>query len=317
MVEGPFIGAEPRPRSKKRPHTLHRCTTVEELIRALRKLDIDPVSLVSEFVKPSFDIGILITGSIPWGVATGVSDLDILALLPSGDALKKKRREIPGGVVKYLPSFAANMLEISLFVSGIEIDVLCIVNPAVASEVEPERIRDAAWLHEHHPGEDVLMRLATGWVVDGQRVVDRWKTHYQTDHLRSKWMAVEFTTATKDLEDMQAGIGLAAGHVAAIGAYAVMHLLHALMAYQGAYCTSVKWMLRIEQLIDTADPEMRQVLIRGRELAFPTLLQGVAEERAYVERVLDYCGVVRGILSRDEAMADLLASTIHDLDIIV
>ncbi len=131
-----------------------------------------------------------------------------------------------------------------------------------------------------------------------------------------QWMTAEFTIATKDLEDMEAGVGLAAGHVAAIGVQSVTHLMHALMAYSGNYCSSTKWLLRIARMIDTADPELRDALTEGRALAFPPLFTTVEAERRYLQRVLEYCAVVCKILLREEAMADLLASVTHDLDLI-
>src|SRR5262249_36876848 len=148
-------------------------------------------------------------------------------------------------------------------------------------------------------------------------VVQRWRSHYKTDKLRLKWMAENFTTAAKNLEDMEAGIGRVRGHVPAIGVYCVNRLLRALLAYSGCYSPSLKWMLKVGRLIETADPEMRQVLTEGRDLAFPTLLDGVENERAYFERVHQYCRTVRNILGREEGMAEVLSSVIHDLDMIV
>jgi hypothetical protein len=75
--------------------------------------------------------------------------------------------------------------------------------------------------------------------------------------------------------------------------------------------------LRVGRLIDRAEPPVREALIEGRELAFPTLLAGVDEERAYFARVYEYCGKVRDLLAREPDMADVLASIIHDLDIIL
>src|SRR5262245_47866707 len=75
-----------RPRLKKKPHALHRCNNAGELIAALRTREIDLVSLVYEFIKPSAEIGMLAAGSISFGVATEYSDLDLMVLLPSADA---------------------------------------------------------------------------------------------------------------------------------------------------------------------------------------------------------------------------------------
>jgi hypothetical protein len=307
-----------RKRNKKRPHDLHLCTSADELVRALRAKDIDPVSLVHEFIKPSCDAGILFTGSIAWGIATPYSDLDIWVLLPGADALRTRRpRELNGYPVNHLPIDRPDRVEVSFYPAGIEVDITFVINPAV-ERFAASGVREFGLKSDAHVSDNSFMtRLATGWTVHGPDAVQRWRTYYETDRLRMNWMADNFTLAAKNLEDMEAGIGLVQGHVPAVGVYCVTRLLRALLAYNGCYSTSVKWMLRVGRLIAVTDPEMRQVLIEGRELMFPRLLDGVAEERAYFERVHQYCGTVRKILSREEGMADILDSTIHDLDIIL
>jgi hypothetical protein len=312
-------GTATRPRHKKRPHDLHLCTSADELVRALRMRVIDPLSLVYELVKPSVEIGVLFTGSIAWGIATEFSDLDIWVLLPGADAFKTRLpREINGYPVNHLPIDRPNRREVSFYPAGIEVDITFMINPAVDRYVQSGGVRESALKNDVHFSDNSFMtRLATGWTVHGSETVQRWRSYYETDRLRVTWMADNFTLAAKNLEDMEAGIGLMQGHVPAVGVYCVTRMLKALLAFNDCYSTSVKWMLRLGRLIEITDPEMRKVLIEGRELMFPRLLDGVAEERAYFERVHQYCGTVRRMLSREEGMADILDSVIHDLDIIL
>ena len=307
-----------QPRLKKRPHDLHRCTNVDALVEALRSRGIDLVSLVYEFVKPSVEVGILVTGSIADGVATEVSDLDLMILLPGADAFKARRkREIAGNVVTYLPADSpdSDTTVITLFLSGIELDLVFVANPE-AGAGSPGN--DMA-LEEEEPfhRDPFLNRLATGWVVHGEDVVARWRAYHQTDRLRLKWIATEFTGAAKTLEDMEAGIGRSRGHVSALGASAVVHMISALLACNRFYCTSPNWMLKVNQLIGTVDPAMREALTEGAELAFPTLLEKIDEEKAYFDRVYEYCVKVKNILGREEGMEDVFASIAHDLDLIL
>lgn len=316
---GPDAPLTARPRLKKRPHDLHRCADADELIAALRAMDIDLVSVVYEFVKPSADIGILAAGSIAWRVATAYSDLDLMVLLPSAEALKTKRtREIAGNAVTYLPSDAANTAEVALFMSGVEVDLYFVNNPSVdrAAGAVPPGVVPARGPHDF-ASDKVLTRLAAGWIVHGAAVVERWRAYYATDRLPAKWIAAEFSTAAKDLEDMAAGIGLARGHVSAIGAYTATRLMRALLALNGCYHPSLKWMLAVDRLIATADPETRDALIAGRELAFPPLFETAREEQAYFERMYAYCRRVQAILSREEAVAAITDKYIHDLDVIL
>gem|GEM_PF-3626821 len=272
---------------------------------------------MSELVKPSASVGILAVGSIPWQVATELSDLDLWVLLSDAGALKGRRpREIGGAAVKELPTDCADRLRFTVFLSGIEIDLLFLINPAVDRGAE-SGTKATALSNDPHGFETSTARLATGWTLHGEDIVARWQAHYGTGAFRLKWMAQEFTAAAKDLEDMEIGIGRAAGHVPAIGAFCASSLLRALMAYAGHYNSSIKSMLRIRRMIDEADPELRAALIEGRALAFPGLLQTPDDERAYFERIYAYCGTVKKLLSREEGMGDILDSVIHDLDIIL
>jgi hypothetical protein len=311
-----------QPRLRKRPHDLHRCSSVDALVEALRSRGIDLISLVHEFVKPSLPIGILVTGSIADGVATEVSDLDLMVLLPGADAFKAKRkREIAGNVVNYLPADSpdSNTTIIALFLSGIEIDLVFVADPAVDLAAGFGSAGNDVALEEEEPfyRDPFLNRLATGWVVHGQDVVNRWRAYHHTDKLRVKWIATEFTAVAKTLEDMEAGIGLGRGHISVLGTCAVVHTLSALLAYSQFYCTSPNWMLKINQLLKTADPVMREALTEGVDLAFPALLEAADEEKAYFGRVYEYCGKVKNILAREEGMGDVLASISYDLDLIL
>ena len=305
----------------KRPHTLHECSTPDELVEALRALGIDLGALVYEFVKPSIPVGILVAGSIADGVATEVSDLDVIALLPGAGAFKARRtREVAGNPVSYLPTRTASTREISLFLEGIEIDVVFVLNDRVDDGSAPATVEDdlTLSLEEEDPlvRDPFLNRLASGWVVHGEDVVSRWRTYYGTERLRIKWIATDFIGAVKLLEDMEAGIGRAPGHVSALGAHAVTYLMSSLLAYHHFYVTSANWMLRVNQLLGRVDQEMAEALRAGAELAFPTLLESPQEERAYFERVVAYSRRVRELLGREELAAEVIAAAIHDLDII-
>ncbi|HEV7673035.1 MAG TPA: hypothetical protein VGQ12_00750 [Candidatus Angelobacter sp.] len=311
---------ELRPRLKKRPHKLHLCSSVEGLTAELRANDIDLTSLVFEFIKPASEVGVLVTGSIATRIATEVSDLDVLILAPSADVFKsQRRREIAGSILNYVSQPGGDREQIGLFLSGIEVDLVFVTNPDVTRFVASAGVLDygARKKDKHATNDTFTSRLGMGWVIHGQSVVQRWREYYDSEGLPARWMSEQFTEAAKDLEDMHIGIGLAKGHVSAIGARAVSCLLRALLACNRICSTSISYMRIVNRLISTADSEMRDALITGMRLAFPPLFETVQEEKAYFEDVYAYCGKVRTILSRDPEMVDILASTIHDLDLIL
>jgi hypothetical protein len=298
---------------EKRPHRLHLCSRLEELLAELHARGVDPVAVVRELTGPAAEIGILVTGPIPWGIADELSDLELLVLTADAIAVDEKRK-ILGSPLTRVPGDQDHTTEVALSISGIGARLAFTSAPAGLGNVAapPPFARDP-----RASDAELLSRLATGWVVDGREIVDRWRKHYDTANLRIKWMAAEFTTAAKNLEDMEVGIGRAKGHVPTIGIYSVTHLLQALLADSGCYCNSPGTILRVSRLIDRAESPLREILIEGRGLAFPTLLAEVDEERAYFARVYEYCGKVRDLLSREQDMADVLASIIYDLDIIL
>jgi hypothetical protein len=298
-------------RVKKRAHELHECENAEELAAELEREGLDLVSLAYEFVKPSYEIGLFVTGSIPGGTASSLSDVDVVVLLPTVSALKGgRKRELFGSAVNYLPTDSPNETEVSLFFDGIELDVLFLADRTAGGEPASGSVVG---------DEDLVLatRLAGGWIIHGREVVERWRSRYSLRAVRTQWVAARFTEAGKILEDMEVGIGRARGHVACLGAHVCRYLVNALLAYHDVYSDSASWVLQVQRLAGTADPEMEEALQRGTELAFPTLLEGPEAERTYFEQVYAYCATVRELLSRDEEVGALLTSIIYDLDIIL
>lgn len=300
-------------RSKKRPHNLHSCANADELVAALGGLDL--VSLAYEFVKPSYEVAVLVTGSIPEGTGNPLSDLDVLVLVSGPEAYKSvRRRDIFGSPVNYLPTQSPHEMEVSLFIDGIELDIIFVVE----SRGEGASAGNGA---SPSPDEDDDLMLATRlrscWTIHGHDIVERWRERHDSEAIRIRWMAAKFTEAGKILEDMEAGIGRARGLVSNLGAHIARYLVSALLAFHHYYSSSPNWPLKVDQLSKVVDPEMSEALEEGVELAFPALLDGAGEERDYFDRVYAYCSKVRSLLAREEGMGEILASIIHDLDIIL
>ena len=133
---------------KRPPHDLHESRDAAELSARLERLDVDLLSLVSEFVKPAAELGLLAER-----MTTGSSDLALLVLVNDRSALKQRKREVSGNVIEYLPTAGSYDSRLSLVVHGIKINLDFVTGPAVDSSV--------------------LERLAGGWIVHGHEVVKR------------------------------------------------------------------------------------------------------------------------------------------------
>lgn len=313
LVAGETAAPTLPPRRRKRPHDLHLSRNVDELQQRLEARGIDLIALVAEFVKPSWPCGVLIGGSLADSVATGVSDLDILVLLSDKDALKKRKREVFGNPVQQLPSSGDTEFEVSMFIEGIEIDIEFVVRPDVwQQDAQPEM--DAKGIDSPRRVK-FLSRLGSEWVVQGADVVERWRRYFQLEHFRIKRIMAEFTTASKNLEDLEAGIGLEKGHVGVVGIYVVTAMLRALLFCNGYHGCASKWMRVVGRKIETVDAETRDALIAGRALMFPGLLANADEELAYFREVYAFCKAIRRLLSREEDISNAIDAIVYELDI--
>jgi hypothetical protein len=307
------------PRRKKRPHDLHLATGPDDLVARLAERGVDLVSLVYEFVRSTAPAGIVIGGSISDRIATPVSDIDVLILLSRARDLKPRlKSEVDGVPVAHLPTRTPGTRAVSLFPAGIEIDLVFRWDgPGEGGDAAPEGVPGPE-LDEIDPlvRDPFVNRLASGWVIHGEEVVERWRRYFRADTLRVRWMTTDFIAAVKLLEDVEEGIGRAPGHVSALGAHLVPYLLSALLAYHHFYLGSANWMLKIDSLVGEVDPEMRQALEAGARLAFPTLLASPEREREYFERLVRYSREVKRLLSREPHVGEILDASMHQLDVI-
>jgi amino acid adenylation domain-containing protein len=155
-----------REAGKRKPHNLHESRNLADLNERLGRRDLDLLSLVREFVKPSASFGLVIGGDIAAGVATETSDLNLLVLLNDGGAMKRRKREISGNTVDFGPS-SGDHTWAALFVDGIRVELDFMILGA-----DPRRAELLGW-------------LASGWIAHGHEVVERWRHYYRVDHIGS------------------------------------------------------------------------------------------------------------------------------------
>jgi predicted nucleotidyltransferase len=306
-------------RRRKQPHELYLCNSKESLIEALSKKDIDLNKLIFEFVKPKADPAIVVTGSIANGIATEVSDLDVIILLNSFSDLKAKRISILGNAVNYMPYSDDNKMEITMFISHIEVNLYFFSNEKIKrffcaddplSQVETVNAED-------HFQMRFLGRLQNCWIIRNQTVVDQWKQYFQIDKFRISRITTEFTAATKNLEDLKASIGVGTGCVAMLGSSIISKALRALLAYKGFCFISGKWLRKVNQYIDQEGLPEGELFFKGRALVLPGMHETIDEEIKYFNEVYSYCLSVKAILESEQDIKSIMDTIIYDLDIMV
>jgi hypothetical protein len=291
---------------KKKPHTLHTAANATEFLQFILDAGIDLFGLLDALLEPDAEYGLVLGGSIPEGTGTSVSDVDLLVLLNSPLSLRNVSSSLAGHPVKWLyqnKNFTSNWAV--LYVEGIELNFEIKVNPAIrlalgeqvlvnknSNEVSNENIDHLRF----------LSRLSGGWPLSNIPLVDMWMKYYEVDMLRQKRMIAEFSLAAKELEDMHAAIGGAPGLSAMLGVYVVTKLMKAVLASHDYLSPGVKWLRKVEQIIVHGPEQSAGLLKHGRELLFPTFLDGADANSAYFEKVLAYSWAVEGYLAQDPAV---------------
>lgn len=315
--DGAAISGEARRR--KAPHALHHAKTPTQLLAALAAVGIDLVDLVFEFVKPSADPGIIVTGSIANGIATEASDLDVIVLLPALTAMKRRQARIGEIPVNYMPHEDGVRTEVTMIVHGIDLNINFIANAQACEEgVEAagDPRRAEANMEDHYQMR-FLGRLGNSWAIRNEALVDRWRAFYETGKFRINRIGTEFTAASKNLEDMHAAVGKGPGCVGILGVSIVSKAMQALLAYHGFCFVSGKWLRKANEMIaDPAHPSAA-LLAEGRGLLFPGLFAAEHEEEAYFGKVQAFCRDVRGRMSEDEIISIMLDEVVETFDVML
>ncbi|HEX7984336.1 MAG TPA: hypothetical protein VF616_12540 [Duganella sp.] len=291
---------------KKTPHNLHLAEDAAAFTNALQTLGIDLPALLDALLEPGTEFGLVLGGSIPERTGTSVSDVDLLVLLNSPQALRNVSASLAGYPVKWLyqnKHFTANWAV--LYVEGVELNFEIKVNPDIRLALGEQALVNKNSNEVSNENVDhlrFLSRLSGGWPLRNPALVDLWKRYYEIDRLQQKRMISEFSLAAKELEDMQAAIGGAPGLSAMLGVYVVTKLMKAVLASHHYFSPGVKWLRKVDQLIAAGPADSSAVLRQGRGLLFPTLLAEAAAQRAYFEQVLAYSWEVERLLARDPAV---------------
>ncbi|SFG37462.1 hypothetical protein SAMN05518865_111132 [Duganella sp. CF458] len=291
---------------KKRAHTLYLAGNPAEFSAALREARIDLPALLDALLVPGAEYGLVLGGSIPERTGTSVSDVDLLVLINSSQALRDVASSLGAYPVKWLyqnRNFTSNWAV--LYVEGIELNFEIKVNPDIrlaggaqvllnknSNEVSNENVDHLRF----------LSRLSGGWALQNVALVDLWKRYYEIDRLRQKRMISEFSLAAKELEDMQAAIGGAPGLSAMLGIYVVTKLMKALLASHDYFSPGVKWLRKVEQLISSGPAQSASLLRQGRDLLFPSPQADREAQLAYFQQVLAYSREVERQLAQDPAV---------------
>lgn len=308
----------------KTRHTLYQAGTAEEFMDALRQTGIKGRDIFEGIPVEGSDVGVMLTGSIPAGLATASSDVDFLLLsheplLPeptagdqivvrgaTHDSLHLKRH--PGGIEVTLELLAMDRLQaLGRAVDGLR----TFAQEGDASGGLP--MLDDADLK-------LLHRLRTGWVLAAPEYVEQWRNRFGTSML-PMYMAINgFVMFRKYLEDVLAHRHDhdVVGGALHIGRLAAQSAARAVLALAEETDPDPKWLLHLLHRVRITQPELAPLVEQVLPLLFPPLTANGAAIETYVSDLRSLQFELEWMLKDDpqiEKMLEPFESDIQDEDV--
>jgi hypothetical protein len=140
-------------------HDLHKIHSADHVRDWLARRGIDVVALVNEFVKPSAHVGVTVGGALAAGVGTATSPVELFVLVDDTSAFKRRKQDVAGNPVTYLPDSAAGDTRLAVCLDGVTFVLQFLVRARVGA-------RDNAAAPD----------LRAEWTLHGRDVVERWRT---------------------------------------------------------------------------------------------------------------------------------------------
>jgi nucleotidyltransferase-like protein len=254
---------------------------------------------IGTFAFPHRVAAVILGGSIPLGVATSRSDVDLLVLVDDDHALKPA----PKGS-QYLEMRAQSLgeaetltaAEMIAIVNGVEVNLLFIVVSRLVALWERLSGSDI-WVSPSGANTAILGRIKAGWVLSSS---ERFQ-HACSRFLRGNSLELHCTVsylvgALQDLEDARAALSDNLGVALHLGRSCVEAGFFAHFASTGLVFVGSKWL----RLLDDArcTEQEKQLAAVGMPLLFPPLHRSHSEVGEYLRHVAAFVTTVRSVIEK-------------------
>lgn len=306
-------------------HSLHTCRNKDDFLAGFQKTcGCQIVAVISQFVPLEFVSGAVLVGSIPLGIGTEMSDIDIIVLLASADQVDWIEDATRGPAEIVFAGKAAGegghlaVGEAVVLLNGVEVNLQFVLGPRVKETSDRLAVGRISLTQADVM---VLSRLRTGWLLirspnlpsdDAAQLVD--------EALDVHWAVTMLVFALGDLEDARAALADDRVVVYHLGRTAVEKSFTAYFASRGHAFIGTKWLrflrLQLERGGDGEDDrDLRALSSAGMSLLFPTPLNDPTAAADYLESVAAFYGNVRTRIERHVtyAAAVALCPQIYDL----
>jgi hypothetical protein len=259
--------------NEPRPHTLHECGTADEFCVAFeRAASIGVAQIAGDVVAPGTPLAIFLVGSIPLGMATSGSDIDLIALVDNRAALRAIEHNSANNDQRLEYASEGDTLLAGMFANlraGILVDLQVAITPTIR-RIHTSLRRRGPELSDSEVR--TLGRLSTGWLL--------WQSdaYLERNCVALKDPALDVYCCTKSfvsalIHRRKAGKALDLGEVQLalhLGRSAVEMAYLAYFASDGIPYVGAKWLMLIGRTRDARERTTRHPLLRdGVQLLFP------------------------------------------------
>lgn len=283
-------------------HTLHNCRSPEEFRPRFEAATQCPVQRVADHVvTATAPKAIFLVGSLPLGMGTSGSDIDLVVLIDDRTALLKGAASIANSDQQLEFSSDHDPLLAGMFVTlenGILVDLQVVITPMIGSVYGRLRRRGP----ELSEGEiRTLGRLSTGWLL--------WQSegYLEQSGVVLKDPALEVYCCTKDfvaalINRRKAVKALDLGDIPLALQLARSSVEWAYLAYfasEGMAYLGSKWLAQIGHAHGAAD-RVRQypLLEQGVPLLFPPYEPSPARASGYLQLVSEFLASMRALIEQ-------------------
>ena len=284
------------------PHSLYECRTAEEFTLRFEAATGRSVrQVVEQVVASSEPQAVFLAGSLPLGMASQGSDIDLIVLVDSKAALLNKSGEVTNTDQRLVFSNESDILRASEFLTvlnGILVDTVVVVTPSIKQIQGRLRTRGPE-LSETEIA--VLSRLSTAWVLwhsadylerSGLTLTDPALNVYCcTRYFVSALHLVKKGRRALDFADTPLALHL--------GRSSVEMAYLAYFASEGLSYLGAKWLAQIGYARGAAERVSRHPLLReGVGLLFPGFPATVSETEGYFRDVGEFLTSMRKLIEQ-------------------
>lgn len=282
------------------PHTLYECRTAEEFRTRFEATAGCPVQQVTDdLIQSTTPKAIFSVGSIPLGMGTRGSDVDVIVLVDSKEAL-----ESGNGIAANNSQRAAFVNESDALVAGsfmqlcegVLVDVQVAITPAIR-DVYARLRRRSPELSETEVR--ILGRLKTGWLLwETEGYLERNSINWNDQALPIYCCTRNFVTAlthqrkaAKALELHDVTLALQLGRACTEMAYL------AYFASEGLVYLGVKWLAQLGFARGAQERLERHPLLKQNlHLLFPIFESSEKDAAGYLRDVGEFLSSIRGLI---------------------